>query len=279
LKNEKFKGFLLAVLGEVVAMLKKEINRLPQYSKESIIDELKRLAEELRKKDLTDEDVRKFGRVSPSTIRKVFGNFNEAKRQAGLEVIKQMNTSDDELIEDLLRIYRELGRRPSQRDVEEHGKYSPSTYNRRFGGIVKAFYRALEISSEEKSECGRAKARPIYGELINFKGMRYAPLNREGVIFLFSKVSEALGFIIESISGTFPHCDAVRKVDYGWERVKIGFEYKSSDFQKHFDTGEYDIIVCWEHDWADCPKGIEVISLKEVALLHKLSESLRSEVK
>jgi hypothetical protein len=40
------------------------------------------------------------------------------------------------------------------------------------------------------------------------------------------------------------------------------FEFKSANFLTHgHDLSKCDLIVCWVHDWRDCP--IEVISLKD----------------
>jgi hypothetical protein len=51
----------------------------------------------------------------------------------------------------------------------------------------------------------------------------------------------------------------IRKTEY--EPVDIEFEYKSLDFKNHqHDPNQCDIIVCWEHNWKECP--IEVIELK-----------------
>ena len=48
-----------------------------------------------------------------------------------------------------------------------------------------------------------------------------------------------------------------------WKRNRIEFEFKSKNFQnyKHNPNG-WDVIVCWEHEWEDCP--IEVIELKDI---------------
>ena len=103
----------------------------------------------------------------------------------------------------------------------------------------------------------------IVGKLINFRGLVYAPVNEQGVVFLFGKVAHDLGMYVELIRTGYPDCIAKRYVGKErWEDVKIEFEYKSSHF-KHDPRG-VDIIVCWEHDWPDCPRSIEVIELKEV---------------
>lgn len=103
----------------------------------------------------------------------------------------------------------------------------------------------------------------IVGDLINFRGIVYAPLNEQGVVFLFGKVIEDLGMYVELIRTGYPDCIGRRYRGKGWEKVYIEFEYVSSNFRDHkHDEKECDIIVCWEHDWPDCP--LEVIELKDI---------------
>lgn len=92
--------------------------------------------------------------------------------------------------------------------------------------------------------------------------MTYAPVNEQGVVFLFSKINDDLGIKIESIQSAFP--DAIG-IDYRHEkdvgiRKRIEFEFRSSNYDHSLDG--CDIIVCWKHDWKDCPDTIEVIELK-----------------
>jgi len=101
----------------------------------------------------------------------------------------------------------------------------------------------------------------VVGDIINFRGLVYAPLNENGVILLFGKVMHDLNMYIEEIKPGFPDCIARRFVGKGWERVTIEFEYTTSNFKTHgHDPEQCDIVVCWEHDWPDCP--LEVIELK-----------------
>lgn len=103
--------------------------------------------------------------------------------------------------------------------------------------------------------------RSIVGDLINFRGLVYAPLNENGVVFLFGKVAHDLNMYVEEIKPGFPDCIARRFTGKGWERVAVEFEFRSSNFKSHgHDVQECDVIVCWEHDWNDCP--LEVIELK-----------------
>jgi hypothetical protein len=105
------------------------------------------------------------------------------------------------------------------------------------------------------------REKSIVGDLINFRGLVYAPMNEDGVVFLFGRVADDLHMYIEEIKPGFPDCIARRFTGRGWERVTVEFEFASSNFKAHgHDPKECEIIVCWEHDWKDCP--IEVIELK-----------------
>jgi hypothetical protein len=50
-----------------------------------------------------------------------------------------------------------------------------------------------------------------------------------------------------------------------WQRVKVEFEMLSRNFLEHqHDPKKCDIIVCWVHNWPECPEWIEVIELSKV---------------
>jgi hypothetical protein len=107
---------------------------------------------------------------------------------------------------------------------------------------------------------------PHFGPPINFRGLRHAPINEQGVVFLFGMVSYELGFIVEAVHAAYPDCEAKRCVDaktQRWQRVSIEFEFYSSNFREHgHDPTLCDVVVCWEHDWSDCP--LEVVELRRV---------------
>jgi hypothetical protein len=119
----------------------------------------------------------------------------------------------------------------------------------------------INKAEREKVLSASERKRSIVGDPINFEGLIYGPLNENGVIFLFSKIHDKLGINIEAIKPGFPDAKGRRKTGKGWEDIWIEFEFKSSHFKVHgHDPKECDVIVCWEHDWKDCP--IEVIELK-----------------
>ncbi len=107
----------------------------------------------------------------------------------------------------------------------------------------------------------------VVGDLINFRGMVYSPLNESGVVFLFGKVVEDLNMYVEEIKPGYPDCIARRFVGNGWQRLSIEFELNTTNFiqHKHDPTG-CDVIVCWENDLSgkDALKDIEIIELKSL---------------
>jgi hypothetical protein len=106
--------------------------------------------------------------------------------------------------------------------------------------------------------------RPVYGPPLATGGIAHAPLNELGVVFLFGMLAEKLGFVVMRIQKEFPDCEAMREVEPGrWQLEQIEFEYQSRNFLTHgHDPALCDVIVCWEHNWPECPERLEVIELK-----------------
>jgi len=111
----------------------------------------------------------------------------------------------------------------------------------------------------------RVLKKQLYGEPLDFRGLRHAPINEQGVVYLFALVAEDLGFKVEAIATAFPDCETIRQVGKSdkWQRLHVEFEYVSSNFKAHGHPVEgCDMIVCWKHDWKACP--LEVIELSDV---------------
>lgn len=108
--------------------------------------------------------------------------------------------------------------------------------------------------------------RPVYGNPIDFRGLRHEPVNENGVILLFGMIARDLGYSVEAVQAGFPDCEAKKKMPSGqWQQVRIEFEYESKNFSDHgHSTGGCDVIVCWRHNWADCPSNIYVEELSKV---------------
>lgn len=107
----------------------------------------------------------------------------------------------------------------------------------------------------------RLRERPVYGPLVRPYPMLCAPVNEMGVVYLFGAMAEKLGFVVLRIQAGFPDCEAFIEVEEGrLERVLAEFEYESLNFLKHaHKPGDCDLIVCWKHNWPECP--VDVLEL------------------
>lgn len=104
------------------------------------------------------------------------------------------------------------------------------------------------------------KPKSVVGQPINYRGLVYAPVNEQGVVLLFGMVFEELGMIVEEVKTGFPDAVIRRFNGKGWLRERVEFEYVSSNFKQHkHPVDGCDIIVCWKHNWKECP--LEVIDL------------------
>lgn len=263
---------------------------MKKYSKNEILNELTRVSRSLNVASLREKDFRRNSKISLGVVQNNFGSWNEAIKEAGLvptsqEYKKRKKIDDHELLKDLLRLYEVYGKDPTGILINSKGNFSARTYIERWGSIQEAFLIAKNKLSNQASDKGliqnsitddikiipttiKPKAHKgkkiIFGEPINFRGLRFAPVNEQGVVFLFGMLSHELGYHIEIIRTDFPDCEGKRCFDKDknqWEHIKIEFEYKSSNFKEHgHDENECDIVVCWVHDWKDCP--LEVLELR-----------------
>jgi hypothetical protein len=369
------------------------------YSKEQIIQEMKRIAATMGG-TLSERDFEQHSTVPLTTLRFHLGSWQRALKEAGLTFVEKTpeikSKSNDELLLELIRLYKDSGELPTTALVDTKGKYKAHHYKERWKSIADAFQQAKEkfpekfkasqkkdnltelrerkklermeqlekleqlekeeqlkpeefeeqlkpgeheeqidqedqlaktiVSGnireeydpevtifesevtapesevtepesevtvlEEEYEVNhddqdkkkekikfipqtikpqKAKMKPeVSAEPIDFRGLKFAPASRQGVIYLFGMISDELGFLIESFISEFPDCEGKRCVDHEndqWEPVRIQLEYKSSDFKKRvsakgYDESQCDLIICWNHNWKDSP--IEVLELRSI---------------
>jgi Homing endonuclease associated repeat len=120
-----------------------------------------------------------------------------------------------------------------------------------------------DLMRRDLARRGLYKDRPVMGEPFDRRPMTNAPVNELGVMVLFGMVAAGLGLQVESVQGKFPDCIARRQVAPGkWQHLRIEFEYESKNFKLHgHDPKGCDMIVCWRHNWKECPAEIEVVEL------------------
>jgi hypothetical protein len=129
------------------------------------------------------------------------------------------------------------------------------------------FRFAFQTGNGRRMANGRTRLRPPYltGEPVHFKSIAYAPQNEAGVILLWAEMRKELGMdYVTSLGPSYivNGPDAVVKMPAGkgWVDKLVEFEFKSRNAKGKHNFDFIDYIVCWEHNWPDCP--VEVIELK-----------------
>jgi hypothetical protein len=102
-------------------------------------------------------------------------------------------------------------------------------------------------------------AKSIVGDLIGKRGIVYAPINRPGVLLLFSRLLDEFDMLVEETAVDCSFVVVRRRVDTGWERITIYLAFKSSDFNDGVANDD-DFLICWHHDRPECP--LKVFELK-----------------
>jgi hypothetical protein len=211
---------------------------------------------------------------------------------------------DSALLEDWGETLRRRRAIPPRHAYRREGKYDPRTIERRLGpwsSLPDVFRNFAESKPEwadvvallpapvppvtpPNDERGRPsedsspailpnkvkhaplKDRSTYGNPTHFRGLRHEPVNEQGVVLLFGMLAKELGYVIEAVQTGFPDCEAMRQIaPERWQRVRIEFEFESRNFRDHGHpaTG-CDIIVCWRHNWDECPAQLEILELSNV---------------
>jgi hypothetical protein len=246
-------------------------------------------------------------KISVHWIRKLFPeeSLTEMKRQNNIRISKQeQHHSAEALLQKLDDVVTRRRTLPAWAALIHRTGISEKTWKKTLGGragcakedVYRAYHqwlcakhktsaniaiveRFLNRPSESDTTPGAIAVRnrepgatksegPVYGAPLNYRNVTYAPTNELGVVLLFGMVSKALSFeSIQRVGPDFPDCEALRRVRGGQlQRKLIEFEYKSREF--NHDPNGCNVIVCWEHNWKECPSSLEVIELsKEIERL------------
>lgn len=280
----------------------KQRDRSTSVTKEAVIATLRACARKLGRVP-THLEFSKMSRITMRHIQTHFGTFKQALRATKMEVKHCGVTSNmKDLFDDWAGVARRVKRIPSINDQSMHGDYSISPFIARFGGwknVAEGMRAFAESSGLEKKHPALMKMiaewsprgavrrravergadgaplgqkprllpdRPVYGRPLTPPGLAHEPVNEMGAVYLFGMLSERLGYVVTRIQSEFPDCEAFREVAPGrWQRVRIEFEFESRNFLLHkHDPKKCDVIVCWKHNWAECPANIEVIELSSI---------------
>ena len=259
----------------------------------AIVDAIRAVAAHLGRAPSRNE-FRAHAQVTDAQVLRHFAGWNEAVRAAGLEPDESNRPlTPDELWRDWAALVRRHRRIPTRLQYKHEGRYSPGVYEKRIGAwsTLPEHFRAWAGDATEWADVvtllpvrapapapplptaptldarhARLDGRPTYGDPLDFRGLRHAPVNEQGVVFLFGMIARELGYMVEAVQTGFPDCEAKRQVGPGtWQRVRIEFEYESRNYRDHGHALDgADVLVCWRHNWPDCPPSLEVVELRRV---------------
>ncbi|MDY0297697.1 MAG: hypothetical protein RB296_10305 [Acidobacteriota bacterium] len=272
------------------------------YSREEIIDELRKVAAKLGVSHLKQQDFILNSTIPINTVKYHLGTWVQAVKAAGLEPPRDFAGSenpelvqDDELLRELVRLHHVGGKPPTVEIIKAHGAFSLEYYTSRWQTLERAMWKAREMFPEAfREDTPRPPDRDLFpeadtspirlipqtikpkrterterqlGEPMRFRGLRSSPVDRDGVLFLFGMLAVELGFELEFVSRERPHAEGRRYFDLQreqWKHQRVEFFFKSSEYTPDQDSGREpcDLLVCWEHDCEDCP--VEVLELKRI---------------
>ena len=246
-----------------------------KHSKESIIATLRNLAARLKNDTLSQRDVNSVLPVSSinyhfGSLRNAMkaAGLRCLSTSEHLTTVQQERYSNDDLFLSLLQLERQLGHQPKALEYTSQGNYSITPFRDRFGPwpeVIKHYKKWKQerhttadseaVSNPEQSpNIGRSvihvnghqslpnysdtniQPTHFYGEPIDFRDLRHAPTNEQGVVYLFGMVSRELGFYIEAIQQGFSDCEGKYLHDGKknlWAKARIEFEFRASSFKEH----------------------------------------------
>jgi hypothetical protein len=112
----------------------------------------------------------------------------------------------------------------------------------------------------------RSRERPIRlrARALPLQELSFEPRNEAGVVLLFGRHAQTLGFEVLDAQTEYPDCRA----RYGKRTLRIEFEYESRNFERHrHDPQGCDLIVCWRHVWPGMGRryqGLPILELRKV---------------
>jgi Homing endonuclease associated repeat len=267
-------------------------------TQEKVTETIRDLAGKLQRRPTRTEVCELLG-IDPWALRAAFPSYAAAVEASGLDPLVKGALSTQAILEDWRAVVRKLGRIPTIKQYEFAGQYSVVPLKGRFGAWEDIPAGMLEFGDRQQLWAGWEDVRELaqryvekrststvprristldpvdaqilYGGPLNDLPLMSTPTNEMGVVLLFGALARKLGFVVLNLRAEFPDCEALRQVDdHRWRKLRIEFEFQSRSFLTHGHSAEgCDLIVCWEHNWAECTN--QVLELKKVILREQTS--------
>jgi len=119
-------------------------------SDNELIDDLKRVADLMKKDKVTLDEYNEFGNFHSTTLTRRFGSWFKCLELAGLKNTRsQINIPNEDLFENLMDIWTHLGRQPRYNEIYKPlSKFSVGTYEYRFGSWRNALESFVKFMNE-----------------------------------------------------------------------------------------------------------------------------------
>jgi len=119
-------------------------------SNEEMITDLKRVAGIVNLESPTRESYDKYGKYHSATLCRKYGSWNNVLKFAGMKLNLNRKMSNEEMFEEIERIWIILGKQPTATDIKSGiSKYSLASYVRRFGGWRKALEAFVDFINSD----------------------------------------------------------------------------------------------------------------------------------
>jgi Homing endonuclease associated repeat len=266
-----------------------------EWSKEAVLDAIRECAEKVGHPPSLAE-LRLHQGVEERHVRKHFLRYQRALAECGMmREGAGYRVPLEALFKDWADLTRRLGKVPNINEYDMYSRYSHRPLVNRFGNWRQVPMGMLGLAEENgwevewkdvvdvarehlrragepartskrhstPNELGLFPDRPTYGPPVIRVPLAHGPANEAGVMLLFGAMAAGLGFVVTRVQTEFPDCEAMREMQPDvWQRVRIEFEYESRNFVRHLhNTQDCDVIVCWVHNWPECP--LQVVELRE----------------
>ncbi|MGH8558288.1 MAG: homing endonuclease associated repeat-containing protein [Methylococcales bacterium] len=120
-------------------------------STQELLDDLKRVANELGGEGLTSRRYNEIGKFSAATVSERFGSWNEALKRLELSPVKVRNYPDETLFSNMMTVWEYIGRQPRFRDMgASPSKITAAPYQRRFGSWIDALKAFVAFANSEE---------------------------------------------------------------------------------------------------------------------------------
>jgi hypothetical protein len=260
-------------------------------TKENLDEKIREVFKSLQVVELGFDPFSKLTKISSRTIRKYYDNWSDACNANGLKSGAVQDTVPMEtLAKSFLSVVSADGEIPSIHRLIRLAKRGEHVFSKKHGGYDnfkrKAIAHLIAIESVKdakilellQKELKRLESKSVstpqekavrpheHGSMLGFRAFAHVPTYENEVVAMFGAIAHEIGFEIISSRSEFPDCKANRRIEGSarkrYKECLIEFELRSSDFKAHnHPVKGCDLIVCWEHDWKDCP--LEVLELKK----------------